>query len=69
MRASAMASRTLAVLDKVATALQVPIEELTTAPHVAGRLHPRASLRVRRQGDGAVRQLLPGQRKIDRQSG
>jgi transcriptional regulator with XRE-family HTH domain len=50
---------TLAVLDKVASALQVPIEELTAAPRAAGRLHPREALRVRRQGDGSVRQLLP----------
>ena len=32
---------TLAVLDKVATALQVPIEELTAAPRAVGRLYPR----------------------------
>jgi transcriptional regulator with XRE-family HTH domain len=50
---------TLAVLDKVASALQVPIEELTAAPRASGRLHPRESLRVRRQGDGSIRQLLP----------
>jgi transcriptional regulator with XRE-family HTH domain len=50
---------TLAVLDKVAGALQVPIEELTAAPRAAGRLHAKASLRTRRQGDGLVRQLLP----------
>ncbi len=56
---SGASNPTLAVLDKVATALQVPIEELTSAPRAAGRLHPRASLRVRRQGDGAIRQLLP----------
>jgi transcriptional regulator with XRE-family HTH domain len=56
---SGTSNPTLAVLDKVANALQVPIEELTSTPHVAGRLHPRASLRVRRQGDGAIRQLLP----------
>jgi transcriptional regulator with XRE-family HTH domain len=53
------ANPTLAVLDRVATALQVPIEELTAAPRTAGRLHPRSALRTRRQGDGAVRQLLP----------
>jgi transcriptional regulator with XRE-family HTH domain len=56
---SGASNPTLAVLDKVATALQVPIEELTSAPRAAGRLHPRGSLRVRRQGDGAIRQLLP----------
>jgi transcriptional regulator with XRE-family HTH domain len=53
------ANPTLVVLDKVATALQVPIEELTSAPRASGRLYPKDSLRVRRQGDGTVRQLLP----------
>jgi len=53
------ANPTLAVLDKVATALQVPIEELTSAPRASGRLYAKASLRVRRQGDGTVQQLLP----------
>jgi len=50
---------TLAVLDKVASALSVPIEELTAAPRAAGRLYAKDALRVRRQGDGAIRQLLP----------
>ena len=53
------ANPTLAVLDKVATALQVPIEELTASPRATGRLYPRDTLRSRKQGDGAVRQLLP----------
>lgn len=53
------ANPTLHVLDKVATALQVPIEELTAAPRAAGRHYPAATLRTRRQGDGQVRQLLP----------
>lgn len=50
---------TLTVLDRIATALQVPIEELTSAPRGGGRLFPREALRSRRQGDGEVRQLLP----------
>jgi transcriptional regulator with XRE-family HTH domain len=50
---------TLAVLDRVATALQVPLEELTAAPRASGRLYPRDALRSRKQGDGQVRQLLP----------
>jgi transcriptional regulator with XRE-family HTH domain len=50
---------TLSVLDRIATALQVPIEELTNAPKGGGRLFPREALRSRRQGDGEVRQLLP----------
>ena len=53
------ANPTLAVLDKVATALQVPLEELTGTPRTSGRLHPRASLKARKQGDGTVQQLLP----------
>jgi transcriptional regulator with XRE-family HTH domain len=50
---------TLAVLDKVATALQVPLEELTAAPRSSGRLYPKDALPARRQGDGLVRKLLP----------
>jgi transcriptional regulator with XRE-family HTH domain len=53
------ANPTLAVLDKVATALQVPIEELTAEPRTTGRLYAKQALRERRQGDGTVRQLLP----------
>jgi XRE family transcriptional regulator, regulator of sulfur utilization len=53
------ANPTLAVLDKVATAIQVPIEELTAEPRSIGRLYPRGALAARRQGDGLVQQLLP----------
>jgi transcriptional regulator with XRE-family HTH domain len=56
---SGAANPTLAVLDKVATALRVPLEELTSSPRASGRIHPRASLPTRRQGDGEVRKLLP----------
>jgi transcriptional regulator with XRE-family HTH domain len=53
------ANPTLAVLDRVATALQVPIEELTAAPRSSGRLYPKDALVSRKQGDGIVRKLLP----------
>lgn len=53
------ATPTLAVLDRVATALQVPIEELTAAPRSSGRLYPKGALASRKQGDGIVRKLLP----------
>jgi transcriptional regulator with XRE-family HTH domain len=53
------ANPTLAVLDKAAAALQVPIEELTAAPRSNGRLYHRDSMRTRKQGDGWVQQLLP----------
>jgi len=50
---------TLAVLDRVATALQVPLGELTAAPRASGRLYRKEALASRRQGDGVVRKLLP----------
>jgi transcriptional regulator with XRE-family HTH domain len=56
---SGSANPTLAVLDRVATALQVAIEELTAAPRSSGRLYPKSALVSRKQGDGIVRKLLP----------
>ena len=56
---SGSANPTMAVLDKVATALQVPLEELTTSPHSSGRLYPKGVLPTHRQGDGEIRKLLP----------
>lgn len=56
---SGSANPTLAVLDRVATALQVPLEELTAAPRAIGRLYTKAALKSRSQGDGEIRQLLP----------
>ena len=53
------ANPTLLVLDRAATALQVPLEELTAAPRAFGRKYAKAALRTRRQGDGEIRQLLP----------
>ena len=53
------ANPTLAVLDKVATALQVPLEELTAEPRSIGRAYRKGTLRSRQQGDGLVQQLLP----------
>jgi transcriptional regulator with XRE-family HTH domain len=50
---------TLSVLHKVAVALQVPLEELTSAPRAISRLYPRKSLAEHRQGDGLIRKLLP----------
>jgi transcriptional regulator with XRE-family HTH domain len=53
------ANPTLLVLDRAAAALQVPLEELTTAPRALGRKYEKSALRMRRQGDGEIRQLLP----------
>jgi transcriptional regulator with XRE-family HTH domain len=56
---SGSANPTLAVLHKAAAALQVPLEELMAPARSLGRFYPKAALSLRRQGDGAVRKLLP----------
>ena len=50
---------TLAILHRVATALQVSIEELLSAPHPSFHHYRRGQLPVRRQGMAEVRKLLP----------
>jgi XRE family transcriptional regulator, regulator of sulfur utilization len=56
---SGSANPTLAVLHKVALALQVSVEELISAPRTTTR-HIRAdALTTRRQGSVVVRKLLP----------
>jgi transcriptional regulator with XRE-family HTH domain len=56
---SGAANPTLAVLDRVATAFQVTIEELVAAPRSEASHHPRASLPVKARGAVTVRKLLP----------
>jgi len=56
---SGSANPTLSVLHKVALALQVPLEELTSTPRASCRHYPRARLPARKQGDATVRKLLP----------
>lgn len=56
---SGAANPTLSVLHKVALALQVPLEEMTSAPRAVSRHYPRESLATHRQGDGSIRKLLP----------
>ena len=58
---SGSANPTLSVLHKVAMALQVPLEELTSSPRAISRLYPKESLAEHRQGDGLIRKLLPEQ--------
>ena len=50
---------TLAVLQRVAMALQVSLEELLSAPRAAARHYPRDQLAVRTRGAVSVRRLLP----------
>src|SRR5204863_203983 len=56
---SGAANPTLSVLSRVALALQVSLEELTSAPRAACQLYRRGALPVRQQGAAAVRKLLP----------
>lgn len=50
---------TLSVLHRVASALQVSIEELISSPRAACQLYRKGELPVRRQGMGEIRKLLP----------
>lgn len=56
---SGAANPTLAVLIKVASALQVRVEELIGPPRAVAKHYRAASLPVRRRGDVAIRRLLP----------
>ncbi len=56
---SGTANPTLAVLDRVANAFQVTIEELIAAPRSEARHYPKAQLAVKTRGSATVRKLLP----------
>lgn len=56
---SGAANPTLAVLSRVAVALQVSLEELVGAPRTAAKLYRAADLGSRRRQGAVVRQLLP----------
>lgn len=50
---------TLAVMHKVAVALQVSFEELVAAPHAGARFFAKDSLPVQMRGAATIRKLLP----------
>src|SRR5262245_39962163 len=56
---SGAANPTLAVLHKVALALQISLEELLSRPRAAGRFYARGTLPVRTRGAATLRRLLP----------
>jgi len=56
---SGSANPTISVLDRVATAFQVSIEELVAAPRSEAHRYPRADIPVRMRGPVRVRKLLP----------
>jgi len=53
------ANPTLAVMHKVAVALQVSFEELVAAPQAGARFFAKDSLPVQTRGQATVRKLLP----------
>ena len=56
---SGSANPTLAVVHRVASALQISLEELLAAPRAASRFYPQSAVPVRARGQVNVRQLLP----------
>lgn len=56
---SGAANPTLSVLDRVATAFQVTIEELIAAPRSEAHRYPKGSLPTRSRGAVTIRKLLP----------
>lgn len=56
---SGAANPTLAVLDRVATAFQVTIEELVAAPRSDAKRYPRAEIPEKLRGAARIRKLLP----------
>ncbi len=56
---SGVANPTLAVLDRVASAFEVTLEELIAPPRSDARHYPRDSLVVKTRGQVNVRKLLP----------
>jgi transcriptional regulator with XRE-family HTH domain len=53
------ANPTLSVLHRVATALQVPLDELIATPKAACAFYPKEKLAERKRGDVRLRSLLP----------
>ncbi len=56
---SGASNPTLSVLDRVASAFQVSIEELVAAPRSEARHYARDQLVVKTRGSASVRKLLP----------
>lgn len=56
---SGAANPTLAVLDRVATAFQVTIEELVAAPRSEARHYPAREVVKKQRGAAIIRKLLP----------
>ena len=56
---SGTANPTVAVLTKVAAALQVPVEELISPPKAVAKFYPADAIPKQRRGGVLIRKLLP----------
>jgi transcriptional regulator with XRE-family HTH domain len=56
---SGTANPTLSVLNRVAAAFQVSLEELIAVPRAACEHYPAATLPIQKRGEAIVRKLLP----------
>ncbi len=56
---SGASNPTLSVLDRVATALQVTLEELIATPSASAQRYPRGTLPVKQRGNATIYKLLP----------
>jgi transcriptional regulator with XRE-family HTH domain len=56
---SGAANPTLTVMDRVAHALQVTLEELVAVPRSSGQRYPKGTLPVKQRGEVTVYKLLP----------
>lgn len=58
---SGSSNPTVSVLARIASALQVPIEELISPPKALAKLYPASSLPKKQRGGVQIRHLLPDQ--------
>jgi transcriptional regulator with XRE-family HTH domain len=56
---SGASNPTLSVMDRVATALQVTLEELVATPRASAQRYPKGTLPVRQRGGATITKLLP----------
>ncbi len=56
---SGASNPTLSVLDRVATALQVTLEELVATPRASAQRYPKGTLPVKQRGNATIYKLLP----------
>lgn len=56
---SGASNPTLSVLDRVASALQITLEELVATPRASAQRYPKGTLPVKQRGNATIYKLLP----------